>query len=145
MRAATWRHLAGAIVLAFVVTVVGGAPTASAASSASVASSTTYPTWAQVQAARSSEAATLKQIAAIKALLAKLQADLTAAQADEDAKGEAYGNAQDAYDTQVLVTAGLQGQADAAKVKADAAQKQASRLIGSLGRVGSGDLTIELF
>jgi murein DD-endopeptidase MepM/ murein hydrolase activator NlpD len=138
VRAVTWRSLVGAVIIVFAATVIAPAPSAVAATSVS------YPSWSQVQAARKSEAATLTQIAAIKALLAKLQSDLTAAQADEDAKGDAYATAQDAYDEQVLATQDLQAQADAAQAKADAAKKAASRLIASLARAGSDDISLQL-
>ena len=106
--------------------------------------STTYPTWAQVKAARANSAKAKKQIAAIKALIAKLEADLKAAQADEIAKGELFETAQNAYDDQVMVADGLRSQADDAGEKATAAKKQANRLIAQLAKSGNGDVVADL-
>ncbi|MEO8262382.1 MAG: M23 family peptidase [Pseudolysinimonas sp.] len=104
-----------------------------------------YPTWADVKAARADEAKAKAQIAAIQALLAQLQADLEKAQADEIAKGEAYEQAQDAYDTQVIVADELTAQATAAKDEATAAKEQATRLLAMLAKSGNGDVVAQLF
>ena len=104
-----------------------------------------YPTWADVKAARANEAKAKAQIAAIQALLAQLQADLEKAQADEIAKGEAYEQAQDAYDAQVIVADGLTAQATAAKDEASAAKEQATRLLAMLAKSGNGDVVAQLF
>ena len=106
--------------------------------------SVTYPTWAQVQAARKSEAKAKKQIAAIKALLAQLEADLKAAQADEIAKGEAFEAAQNAYDEQVMVAEELRTQADAAGTQAETAKAQANRMLAMLAKSGNGDVVANL-
>jgi murein DD-endopeptidase MepM/ murein hydrolase activator NlpD len=135
------RTAAHAVVVALVMLALllsGPAP-------AVAAPSIDYPSWADVTAARSNEAKAKAQIAAIQALLAKLQSDLEQAQADEIAKGTAYAEAQDAYDAQVLVADDLAAQAEAARADADAAKEQANRLLAMLAKSANGDLAAQLF
>jgi murein DD-endopeptidase MepM/ murein hydrolase activator NlpD len=120
------------------------APLLSGPTGALAASRVDYPTWSEVTAARKSEAATKRQVAAITALLAQLEAALVQARADEIAKGEAYEAAQNAFDEQVMVTDELIAQAGAAREKADEAKQQASRLLSMLARAGDGDLIASL-
>ena len=111
---------------------------------ASAASRIDYPTWADVAAARASEAATQRQVAAITALLKQLETRLAEARADEIAKGEAFEAAQDALDLQIMVTDELVAQADAARIQADEAKQRASRMLAMLARAGDGDLMANL-
>jgi murein DD-endopeptidase MepM/ murein hydrolase activator NlpD len=120
------------------------APLLSGPTGAFAASRIDYPTWSEVTAARKSEAATKRQVAAITALLAQLEAALVQARADEIAKGEAYEAAQNAFDEQVMVTDELIAQAGAAREKADEAKQQAARLLSMLARAGDGDLIASL-
>lgn len=103
-----------------------------------------YPSWADVQAARGSEAATRTQVAAITALLVQLDQEVTIAQAEEQKRGDLYATALQAFDEQVVVATELQTQADDAEVEAGAAKKLAARLISNLSRSGSEDLTASL-
>lgn len=103
-----------------------------------------YPTWADVTAARASEAATQRQVAAITALLKQLETQLAEARADEVAKGEAFEAAQNALDLQIMVTDELMAQAEAARAEADEAKRRASRMLSMLGRAGDGDLMANL-
>jgi murein DD-endopeptidase MepM/ murein hydrolase activator NlpD len=112
---------------------------------ATAAAQIDYPTWAEVKAARANEAKAKQQIAAIQALLAKLQSDLEKAQADEIAKGQAYGEAQNAYDAQVIVANDLTTQAESAGEQAEAAKSQATRLLAMLAKAGNGDVVAQLF
>jgi murein DD-endopeptidase MepM/ murein hydrolase activator NlpD len=139
-RARAWTQTF--VVLAAVVALV--APLLSGPTEAFAASRIDYPTWSEVTAARKSEAATKRQVAAITALLAQLETALAQARADEIAKGEAYEAAQNAFDEQVLVTDELVAQADAARESADEAHQQASRLLSMLARAGDGDLIASL-
>jgi murein DD-endopeptidase MepM/ murein hydrolase activator NlpD len=140
------RHAALVVlaIAALVSPAIAGPLGAPAASAATAAPTITYPSWADVQAARANEANTKAQIAAIEALLAQLEADLAAAQADEIAKGEAYETAQNAYDDQVIVTDDLTAQADAARTQADTSKAQAARLLALLAKSGNGDVMAEL-
>ncbi|MEO5921302.1 MAG: M23 family peptidase, partial [Pseudolysinimonas sp.] len=132
---ATPRGVLAVLAIATLVAQLLAGPT-----SASAASSIDYPTWADVQAARSSEAATQRQVAAITALLKQLETRLAEAQADEIAKGEAYETAQNALDEQIMITDQLVAQAEAARAEADEAKRQASRMLSMLARAGDGDL-----
>lgn len=124
-----------AAVLALVAVPVGTSSGAQAAS---------YPSWADVQQARASEAATKSEIARISSLIAGLQGDLDAAQAAEKTAGDAYDQAQQASDRQELTTARLQADVTAAKVEADTAERRARRLLATLSKAGGGDLTAGL-
>ena len=111
---------------------------------AQAAASIDYPTWDQVKAAQANEAAAKAQVAAITALLTQLQAEVDATQADAEAKGQIYNDAETAFENQDYITQQLQAQADAAQAKADAAKKLAGALLAQLSKSGSGDLTTSL-
>ncbi|CAN5313972.1 hypothetical protein BH11ACT3_BH11ACT3_17110 [soil metagenome] len=118
---------------------------ANAAPTSITAPATTYPSWQDVQAAQASEAAAASQVAAIKALLATLEAEVAKTQADAEAKGQIYADAQDKFDAQAYITQQLQDQATAAETKAAASKKAASQLLAELSRTGGGsDLTASL-
>ncbi len=142
-RGSRTRRLARAFVVPLAVIALV-APLLSGPTGASAASRIDYPTWSEVTAARKSEAATKRQVAAITALLAQLETALAQARADEIAKGEAYEAAQMAFDEQVMVTDQLVAQAEAARAEADEAKRQASRLLSMLARAGDGDLIASL-
>ena len=130
--------LAVLAIATLVASLLGGPAAATAASRID------YPTWADVTAARASEAATAQQVAAIEALLKQLEARLAEARADEIAKGEAFEEAQNALDIQIIVTAELVAQADAARAEAADAKERASRMLSMLARAGGGDLVANL-
>ena len=98
------RGALAALAIAALVAQLLAGPTA-----ATAASRIDYPTWADVTAARASEAATQRQVAAITALLKQLETQLAEARADEIAKGEAFEEAQNALDVQIMVTDELAG------------------------------------
>jgi len=127
----TRRRLpAVAAVLALLVTAgVVGTP----ASSASAAG---YPSWADVQAARSNAEAKQAEITNLEALLDQLQADLEAKQQEAVERGDALAEAQQAYDDQQYRTSQLQAQADAAAKTAAASEERAGQLAAQLGRSG---------
>lgn len=128
------RLVAASVALALIpVGAIAAAP-ADAAPSAR----TDYPSWADVQQAQQAESATGRLVAQIQAQLAQLQDASQAAQADADAKGDAYAKAQEAYDAQNDKTQQLQAQADASKKDADAAKGRAGRLAAQLSRTNGG-------
>jgi murein DD-endopeptidase MepM/ murein hydrolase activator NlpD len=133
------------IVFVALVALTGPMLSGTATATASpAAASITYPSWADVKKARASEAKTKKAITQIKALLAQLEQNLQAARADEVAKGDAFEEAQNAYDDQVMVADGLRAQADTAGEEADVAKKQANRLLVMLAKTGNGDVVANL-
>jgi len=103
-----------------------------------------YPTWQDVANAQKDENSAKKAIAAIRAQLAQLQADVERTQAEAMAKGEVYEKAQDKFDAQAIVTDKLQGQADEAAQKAADSKKKAAAMLAELGKTGGGDLTASL-
>lgn len=129
--------------------VVAAPPSTATALTAGSASATArtvdYPSWQDVQAAQASESAAAAQVASIKALLASLEVEAQKTQAEAEAKGAKYFDAQNKYDTKAYETEQLQTQADAAQVKAAASKKTATQLIAEFARSGSsGDLTANL-
>ena len=131
------RRAGAAAVLVFAVT-------ASLFLSAPASQAAEYPSWEQVQSARASEASTQTQITELTGLLERLEADVAAAQREQQQRGEAYERAQGAYDRANHRAATLQEQADAATVRADASQVQAGRLAASLSRTAGSNLTLSL-
>jgi murein DD-endopeptidase MepM/ murein hydrolase activator NlpD len=104
-----------------------------------------YPTWADVAAARSSEAATKSKIAEITALITGLQAEVERTQADAEAKGQLYQDADQKFQEQALKAGALQSQADAAQATAEESIETAGQMVAQLYRSGSGDITATLF
>jgi murein DD-endopeptidase MepM/ murein hydrolase activator NlpD len=104
----------------------------------SPAFATTYPTWADVLAARQNQAATQAAVAQINALLASLNSQLQAAQADATAKGKIAFNAQQKYFAGVDKQKILQAQVDAAAAKAAKSQKEVAQYAAQLARGSSG-------
>ncbi|MDP9027795.1 MAG: hypothetical protein M3N46_09640, partial [Actinomycetota bacterium] len=97
-------------------------------------------TWDQVAAAQADVDATAKLVATIKSQLAGLQAAVDSTQADADAKGVAYGKAQDDLDNQQFKVDTLQAQVNAAQTKADIAKKTSNQLLAAIGRSGGTGL-----
>ncbi len=104
-----------------------------------------YPTWADVQAARSSVKAKEAQIAQLDSLLAGLQTAVTTTQAAADQKGKELEIAQQNFDEKAFKADQLQKQADVAQAKADKSKQQAGQLAARLARAGGSDLSARLF
>jgi murein DD-endopeptidase MepM/ murein hydrolase activator NlpD len=107
---------------------------------------TTYPTWADVVAARASQAATQAAITQINGILADLQSKLDAAQADAVVKGKIAYKAQQAYFDAELKQKILQAQVDVAKAKAAESQREIAQYAEQLshGNGGSDGMTVNL-
>jgi murein DD-endopeptidase MepM/ murein hydrolase activator NlpD len=118
---------------------VGLIVAASVAFSAAPASATTYPTWADVVAARQNQAATQAAVAQINALLVGLNDRLQSAEADAAAKGAVAYKAQQAYFGAVTKQQTLQTQVDAAKAKAKQSQREVAEYAEQLARSGGGN------
>ena len=113
--------------------------------SSSAAFATNYPSYADVQAALSSEAAKQAEIVTLNQLLTSLQAAVTSSQAVSVQKGLDAQVAQSNYDDASMKAATLKSQADAAQSKADKAKQQAGEIAAQLARAGGGDLSATLF
>jgi murein DD-endopeptidase MepM/ murein hydrolase activator NlpD len=132
-----------AIVLAVAITPIAGL-VVSPPPAAIAAVTADYPSWQDVAKAQQDERAAANAVAAIKAQIAQLQAEVERTQADAMAKGEVYEQAQDAFDAQAIITQKLQAQADEAQQKAQESKKKAAAMLAELGRTGGGDLTASL-
>jgi cell wall-associated NlpC family hydrolase len=104
-----------------------------------------YPTWAEVEAAK-------KKVAAKQAMIDRLQAVIEdlGAQADELASialiaGEKYNQAQDAVDAVASKVKTLETQVDAALAEANKAQSQLGQLAAQMYRNGAAGTSLNLF
>ncbi|PPI21046.1 hypothetical protein C5D34_05970 [Rathayibacter sp. AY1B1] len=103
-----------------------------------------YPSWSDVEAAKSSESATAAEVDRITAFLADLRdqaAALTDAAISRAAEADA---AQSALDEATQRVSALEERASAARSDADAAKEQAGRLAAQLYRNGGTDATLNL-
>lgn len=128
--------------------VVGGAVAVALALAIGIAApaqADDYPSWAQVQAAKQSAAATQAELTTIQAATAQLQSELDAAGAAELKAAYAATEAQDALDAADARLGSLTAQLATAKSQAAAAT---ARFVGTqvqLDRLGGGDdLTAQL-
>jgi hypothetical protein len=103
-----------------------------------------YPTWADVTNARNNQAATADAVARIKTLLAQLQADAVRTQADSEAKGNLWQEADSKFAAAAARADTLQQQADASSAKATESEQRAGQMAAQLVRNGGGDLTTNL-
>ncbi|WAB84308.1 peptidoglycan DD-metalloendopeptidase family protein [Microcella daejeonensis] len=111
----------------------------------SPASAATYPTWEDVQEAKADVGRAAQEAASVRSLIAGLQQQVAAAQAEAEKKGTEYFEAQTAFDEADFEANELQAQADAAQVTADDSRQRAGRFIAELSRSGGGDLSASLF
>ena len=103
-----------------------------------------FPTWAQVQAAKASAAATAAEVKNIAGIIATLQAQAAATGKVALQAGEVYLEAKDALTTATATAEKLSAQAKLASTRAKASSREAGQLASQLARVGHGNLTIEL-
>jgi len=104
-----------------------------------------YPTWSDVQNARSNESAKQAEITRIKDFLSQLADKVSDTQAAEKARGDEYQEAQLEFDEANYKAQQLQLQADEAQVTADESKLRAGQLAAKLSRSGSGDVSAALF
>lgn len=104
-----------------------------------------YPSWQDLQNAKSNTAAAAAQVSKIQELLVSLQSQVEQAQAEAAARGAALEEAQQKFDDAARRASELQAQADASKATADAATRQAGQLAAQLYRTGGTDLSVNLF
>jgi len=129
--------------------VIAGVATLSLAASLAVFAPSfaapSYPSWADIQAAKAN-------VAKKKAMIDNLQATIAtlAAEADKLAKvalikGEAFNQAQDAVDAMTLKVKSLQRQANQANDEADAAKAELGQIAAQMYRDGAAGTSINLF
>jgi cell wall-associated NlpC family hydrolase len=127
-----------------VVFVVATAILASLGTTSAAHADPVYPSWDEVQAAQGDAAAKAAQIASIQGYLDDLEQRATALSVDSLEKGEAYNQARDALDAEIVRAAALENQADAAAESARQSAARAGEVVAQLARAGGGDITMQL-
>ncbi|MEJ8283962.1 M23 family metallopeptidase [Curtobacterium citreum] len=108
------------------------------------ASAASYPSWSEVQKAKSSTSAQQAKVTEIKSLISTLKSEAAAKQKAAQAAGEAYQAAQNKYDEATLEQKTLQSQADDAEQTAAQSEEQAGQLAAQLGRASANDVTTDI-
>jgi murein DD-endopeptidase MepM/ murein hydrolase activator NlpD len=104
-----------------------------------------FPSWEEVAAAKRDEASAKALRDRLQGQLQGLRDQAAATQAEADAKGQLYADAQQAYDEQYLVTQGLLTQTATAQAEADEAFGVAAQVISEMSKGGGADVTPRLF
>lgn len=106
--------------------------------------STTYPTWAQVQAAKASEAATAAEVTKITGLLSQLQASASVAANLAIKRASEYSEAEQQLQAATSRADSLRDQATAAGADAARLRQQSGILTEQLARAGASGLTASI-
>lgn len=101
-----------------------------------------YPTWSDVQNARSSESAKAAETRRIEGLISQLKDNVAAAQARAKEAADAYYEAQEDAFAAAQRLEDLQSQADEAAKTADDAELAAARLAAQLTRTNGADTSL---
>ncbi len=104
-----------------------------------------YPSWDDVQRAKNNEASKAAEVSRIEGLIASLQADVAAKQAEAERLANEYALAQEEFETAAAKATALQDQADAEAARAKAAAQKLGRLAAQQYRSGGDDAALELF
>lgn len=104
-----------------------------------------YPTAAEVAAAKKKVSTKKAMIKRIEAIIADLETKADAAERTAQIKGEAYSIAKDAFDQKAAQVATLQSQADAAEAQANQAMLQLGQIAGQMYRSGTAGTSLNLF
>ena len=104
-----------------------------------------YPTAAEVAAAKKKVSTKKAMIKRIEAIIADLSTKADAAERTAQIKGEAYSIAKSAFDQKAAQVATLQSQADAAMAQANQAKQQLGQIAGQMFRSGSAGTSVSLF
>jgi len=131
------RVLAAALALALL-------PVAGVLAPASAAQFQDYPTWPEVVAAQRNQAQAQALAAQLQGQLAGYQAEAERTQAEADAKGQIFAEAQQRFDEQNVETQSLLEQTAKAQSEADAAYLAAAQVIAEMSKSGTGDLAPRL-
>ena len=127
----------GAIVLVFATTLTVGVAT-------QPAWAVDYPSWEDVQAAKTSEAAKKAEIAKIEALINGLETEAANAAKAALEAAERYNQALDALEAAEKAADDVGERADEAAATADESSARAASLLSQLARTGRTDLTLQL-
>jgi cell wall-associated NlpC family hydrolase len=113
-----------------------------AATAAPAVRTVDYPTWGDVQRAKSSQAAKQAEVNKIQGILKQLSAQADALGKLAEQKAELFNRATTALAAATKKTDKLQGQADAAAAKAAKSSRRASALIAQLAQTGGGNISL---
>ena len=109
------------------------------------AQAATYPTWDELQAAKSNTAAGAAAVQQITALIAQLETNVAVTRAEAERRTDELIVAQQKYDDAVMRADQIQAQADASAAEAAAAERNAGQVAAQLYRAGTGDVGVNLF
>ncbi len=104
-----------------------------------------YPSWADIQAAKANEANKKAMIANLQSTIASLSVEADRLGKIALVKGEAFNQAQDAVDAMTLKVKSLQRQADRANQQADNAKAELGQIAAQMYRDGAAGTSIDLF
>lgn len=131
-----WRVSVAAVTVAVLALVVLVSPGSARADN--------YPSWDDVQAAKSSQAATQAELERIDGLVSGLQSTLAASQAEASRRWDENQAAQTAFSAAKATAESIGAQAAAAKIQADKSRAQAAVLAAQFARSGGNDLSVRL-
>lgn len=103
-----------------------------------------YPSWDEVEQARSNEAAAAEKIEEIEGILIRLEAEAAVLNQAALELGEDYAIAQTALDAATAKLDKLKDQSDAAQDRADESEQRVAVIVAQLARNGGGDVTLGL-
>ena len=103
-----------------------------------------YPSWDEVEQARSNEAAAAAKIEEIEGILIRLEAEAAELNRVALELGEEYALAQTALDAATSRLDRLKSQADAAQERAEESEQRVAVIVAQLARNGGGDVTLGL-
>ncbi len=127
------------VAIAAAIALAAGVLTAASASAGD------YPTWDDVERARSDERAAAEQVKRVEAVIAQLDAEADRKQVEADRAGEQYAVAQSEFEDAADRAHELQSQADLARGEAAEAAELAGRLAVQQYRLGGDDTALDLF
>ena len=104
-----------------------------------------YPSAAEVAAAKKKVSTKKAMIKRLEAIIQGLTDKADAAEKVAQVKGEVYSQAKDVYDQKAAQVASLQSQADAAMAQANQATTQLGQIAAQMFRDGSGGTSLNLF
>ncbi|WP_448655464.1 peptidoglycan DD-metalloendopeptidase family protein [Microbacterium lacticum] len=104
-----------------------------------------YPSWDDVQRAKDNESAKAAEVTRIEGLIASLQADVAAKQAEAERLAAEFTAAQIEYETAFDKATSLQAQADAETARAAETARKLGRLAAQQYRSGGDDAALDLF
>jgi peptidoglycan DL-endopeptidase CwlO len=104
-----------------------------------------YPSAAEVAAAKKNVAAKKAMIARIEKIVQDLAVEANKLGRVAQIKGEAFNQAQDAVDAMTAKVTSLQSQADAANAEANKAKAQLGQIAAQMYRDGAGGTSLNLF